>query len=69
MAYDALGRLRSKAYPDGTSLIPVTIRGISLQGRLSQVIDLSGTQVFSYDHLGRLIQKKRTIGSSDSQRK
>jgi RHS repeat-associated protein len=49
--YDALNRLSSKTYPDSTAANYV----YDLVGRIQQVIDPTGTYVFAYDNMGRLI--------------
>ncbi len=49
--YDALNRLSSKTYPDQGSANYV----YDLVGRIQQVTDPTGTYVFAYDNMGRLI--------------
>lgn len=61
LEYDRLGRLVSKTYPDGKVVRYDYDTGPNAQGRLSKVTDLTGTQHFSYDALGRLTEKKRTL--------
>jgi RHS repeat-associated protein len=65
MTYDPGNRLLTKSYPDGTSINDQYDTGNFAKGRLSQVTDLSGTQAFSYDNLGRVVQKARTVGGSN----
>src|SRR5262249_30417949 len=64
MQYDNLNRLQSKIYPDGNKLTYQYDTGTYARGRLSQVTDQSGPQVFTYDKLGRLLSKTRTTGST-----
>jgi RHS repeat-associated protein len=61
MQYDALNRLQTKVYPDNTTLSYQYDTGNFANGRLSQVTDLSGSQAFTYDNLGRIAAKTRTI--------
>jgi YD repeat-containing protein len=49
--YDALNRLSSKTYPDSTAANYV----YDLVGKVQQVSDPTGTYVFAYDNMGRLI--------------
>ena len=48
--YDALNRLSSKTYPD-TTTVEYTY---DLVGKVTQVVDPTGTYGFSYDNMGRL---------------
>jgi len=61
MTYDRLGRIATKKYPDAKTITYTYDLGTYGKGRLYRVIDLSGTQIFSYDALGRVTQKARTI--------
>jgi len=51
-AYDALNRLTKKTYPD-QSTVTYTY---DLNSRLIQVLDTTGTYVFTYDNMNRLTQ-------------
>jgi RHS repeat-associated protein len=61
-AYDALNRLTSIDYP-GASL-DVTLaydQGTAQKGRLTSMVDGSGTTAFEYDAFGNLTEESRTI--------
>lgn len=67
---DILGRILTKtaiATPTSEVITYVwdttAISGSYSVGRLSQVVDGSGTTSFAYDHRGNLITKRQTIGS------
>jgi RHS repeat-associated protein len=61
MAYDRLSRLKSKTYPDGKAVTYEYDAGANAIGRLTKVTDLTGFQDFTYDELGRVTTKKRTL--------
>lgn len=62
LSYDRLGRLLSKTYPDGQSINYSYDSGSFAKGKLHSVADLTGTQSFVYDNLGRVTQKTRVMG-------
>jgi YD repeat-containing protein len=49
--YDALYRLTHKGYPDSTGVDYI----YDLAGKVQQVSDPTGTYVFAYDNMGRLV--------------
>ena len=61
MSYDRLGRLAAKFYASGSSITYTYDSGSYAKGRLSRVVDLSGSQDFTYDNLGRVLEKTRVI--------
>lgn len=64
--YDALNRLTRQQFSDGTSITSnydentTDSAGI---GRLTSMVDASGTTTFDHDQRGHVIRKKQTIGS------
>lgn len=60
--YDTLNRVTSATYADGTSATYVYDQGPNAIGRLSQIIDVSGSTQFGYDQHGRVTSETRTIG-------
>src|SRR6266853_5300210 len=52
--YDALYRLTHKGYPDSTGVDYI----YDLAGKVQQVSDPTGTYVFSYDNMGRLLGRR-----------
>lgn len=63
MTYDPLKRITFKVYPDSTTLAYFYDSGTFGKGRLSQVVDLSGSEQLAYDREGNVLSKTRTIGS------
>ena len=74
--YDELNRLKKKIYPDLSEVNyvyddcpPVTCGGLDGEnypaGRLLKVNDPSGTHLFRYDKLGRVIQDQKTLGDGN----
>jgi RHS repeat-associated protein len=59
--YDALNRPTQLIYPDQTITYTYD-QGPSAIGRLSRVADGSGQTTFSYDALGRIVQKQHIVG-------
>lgn len=64
MTYDALSRQTFKIYPDSSTVSYSYDAGSFGKGRLSEVVDLSGSQEFSYDVDGNVILKTRDIGGT-----
>ena len=64
MTYDPLNRRTFKIYPDSTMISYFYDSGAFAQGKLSEVIDLSGTQQFAYDSVGNVLSTTRTIGAT-----
>lgn len=64
LTYDAIGRVLSKSYPDGTGITYAYDAGSFARGKLTHVGDLSGSQDFVYDRLGRQVQKRRTLNGT-----
>lgn len=65
LVYDRLNRLKAKIYPDGKSVNYDYDLGPNSAGRLTKVIDLTGTQEFSYDEFGRVMRKKRILNGKE----
>jgi RHS repeat-associated protein len=65
--YDALNRPGSISYSDSTPSVTYTYGGQAAPnfggGRLTQVVDASGTTSFKYDLMGRQTQVSRAIGA------
>jgi RHS repeat-associated protein len=65
--YDPLNRLSQIAYSDGTPTVTYTYGAQGAAnfgaGRVTKVVDASGTQTFQYDLMGRSTQVSRAIGS------
>ncbi|MFC1824383.1 RHS repeat-associated core domain-containing protein [Thermodesulfobacteriota bacterium] len=60
--YDALNRLTAVHYPDASQDVTYSYdEGPNGQGRLTGMMDPSGTYTFSYDALGNLIEEQKTI--------
>jgi RHS repeat-associated protein len=64
MTYDPLNRRVYKVYPDSTTLSYFYDSGSFAKGKLSEVIDLSGSQQFTYDSEGNVLSKTRTLGGT-----
>ena len=60
--YDALNRMTQVVYPDQTFKYTYD-QGTNAVGRLSNLTDGSGQTAFTYDALGRVIQKQQIVGS------
>ena len=58
-AYDALGRILTQDFSDGTGKITYTYDAV---GRTTQRVDASGTTSYGYDQLGRLTSRSNTAG-------
>lgn len=64
MTYDPLNRRTFKVYPDSSTLSYSYDSGTFSMGKLSQVIDLSGSQQFAYDSVGDIVSTTRLIGGA-----
>lgn len=64
MAYDPLSRLSLKVYPDSSTVLYTYDLGLYGKGKLSEVIDPVTTQQFTYDRMGNLLSRARTMGGS-----
>ncbi len=65
--YDALDRLSQVTFSDGTPTVTYTYGAAGAPnfgaGRVTQIVDGSGTTTFQYDLMGRSTQVSRAIGS------
>lgn len=60
--YDALNRITLITYHDNTTVAYTYDQGPNAIGKLSQVVDASGTIAYGYDAFGQLTTETRTIG-------
>ncbi|WP_036281129.1 RHS repeat-associated core domain-containing protein [Methylocystis sp. ATCC 49242] len=60
--YDALNRKLSETFAGGVTTTFQYDQGVNGKGRLTKIIDSSGSTSFSYDANGHVIQKQQVIG-------
>jgi RHS repeat-associated protein len=64
-AYDALNRLTSIDYPNTSLDVTLTYdEGSNQKGRLTTMVDGSGTTTFEYDVFGNLTEESKTVGAN-----
>jgi RHS repeat-associated protein len=64
-SYDALNRLTGIDYAGASLDVALTYdQGTTQRGRLTTMVDGSGTTVFEYDSFGNLVEESRTIGAN-----
>lgn len=61
-AYDALHRMTSKRYADGTSVVWHYDAGVNGKGRVTGITDATGTTSYSYDAYGHATRQQQVIG-------
>jgi YD repeat-containing protein len=62
--YDVLNRITLITYADASTVSYLYDQGDSAIGRVSKIIDASGTTQFNYDGFGRLANEVRTVGGA-----
>lgn len=62
--YDALNRIKLITYADATTVTFWYDQNQNAIGRLSKIVDASGSTVYEYDKLGSVVQEVRTIGGT-----
>lgn len=62
--YDALNRITRIAYADGSEVAYTYDQGQNGIGRLTSIVDISGTTQYAYDQHGRVLSESRTIGGA-----
>ena len=71
--YDALNRLIKANYPSGKDTVyeydggpSATPQTPNIKGKLTKIIDESGSTAYTYDGFGRLSTKTQTVGTGDT---
>jgi RHS repeat-associated protein len=67
-AYDAQNRLTGKAYSNGQGAVTLQYdqggAAAFALGRLTKIIDPSGSEAYTYDRAGRITQRQKVIGTT-----
>ena len=61
--YDALNRPTKESFADGTSIVWTYDQGSYGVGRLSKIVDATGSTAYTYDEYGHVTRKQWVVGS------